>query len=229
MSVNNDVYVLSYHNTQVCFCFNWSRCTKKYIGEFSTSHRSAPSIRQTVTKSLANQCFWFTSVTHMSHMKSAGYFAVNGTWSDLCFFPQILCMLWSSLNPVLISEYFTIFLHSHKRYFMSQIIDIFSFCLYIPFFRDADQFLWIFYFVRSFWFCMIQSVTDFTSVIRVSSCATCCKSQEVTSYNTVSIAAADSAWSLWCNTTWSHRTDTATYALFTKLTVWSLVLYSELP
>ena len=156
-------------------------------------------------------------------------FTVNCAWHNFSFFPKFTCMFRSSACKVLISFNFTIFSQSNICYFMSQIIDIFSFCLNIPFFCDADQFLRIFYFVWSFWSCLIQGMCDLTSMVRVSSTTTCCKSQEVTSYNTMSIAAADSAWSLWCNTTWSHRTDTATYALFTKLTVWSLVLYSELP
>ena len=38
---------------------------------------------------------------------------------------------------------------------MSQIIDIFSFCLYAPFFCDTDQFLRIFYLIISAVFCTI--------------------------------------------------------------------------
>ena len=112
---------------------------------------------------------------------------------------------------------------------MSQIIDIFSFCLYAPFFCDTKQFLRIFYFVVSVFCCTVQSVADLTTMIRVGSCSSCCKFQEVTSYDTVSITSADSSRSLRGNTARSHCTDSTTDTLFTKFTVWCLVFYTELP
>ena len=68
MSVNNDVYVLSVHNTKVCLCIDWLRSSEKYIGELSSAHGTAPSIGKSVTKCLTDQSLRFACVTHMGHM-----------------------------------------------------------------------------------------------------------------------------------------------------------------
>ena len=112
---------------------------------------------------------------------------------------------------------------------MCQIIDIFSFCLYAPLFCNTDQFLRIFYFVVSVWISLMQCVADLTAMIGMCCGTACCKAQEVTSYNTVYIASADSSRCLWCNTARSHRTDTAAGSLLTEFTVRGLVFYTKLP
>ena len=112
---------------------------------------------------------------------------------------------------------------------MCQIIDIFSFVLYAPLFCQADQFLRIFYFIASVWICLMQSMADFTAMIGMGCRTACCKTQEVTSYDTVYVTSADSSRCLWCNTARSHCTDTAAGSLLTEFTVRGLVFYTKLP
>ena len=70
---------------------------------------------------------------------------------------------------------------------------------------------------------------DLTAVIGVSCCAACSKFQIITSYDTMSVASADSSRSLRSNTARSHSTDTAADTLLTELTVRRLLFYSHLP
>src|SRR5699024_5912470 len=112
---------------------------------------------------------------------------------------------------------------------MSQIVDIFSFCLDSPFFCNADQLVGIFYFIVTVCCCFIQSMTDFTTMVGMGCSAACCKFQVVSSYNTMSITSTDSAGSFWSNAAWAHRTDTTADTLLTEFTVRSLVLHTKLP
>ena len=143
--------------------------------------------------------------------------------------PQLLGMLRCSLQPSLNAERFTILHQSQLCHLMCQIVDIFSFGLYAPLFCDTDQFIRIFYFVSAVRISCVESMADLTSVIRVSSCTTCSEFQVVTSYDTMSIASADSSRSLRGNTARSHCTDTAADTLLTKFTMRSLILYTNLP
>ena len=225
----NNVYVLSVHNTKVSLGLDWLRSSKKDIRELSSAHGTAPSIGKTITKCLTDQSLWFGCVTHMSHMKCTGNLAVDCSWLDLSFMPQILCMLRSSLQPSGISSDLSVLFLSKIRHFMSQIIDVFALCLNTPLFCNTDQLLRIFYLVIAALFCMSKCDTDLTSVIRVCSCAACCKTKEVSSYDTMYIASADTSRCLRCNTARTHSTDSATYALLTEFTVWSLILNTHLP
>ena len=229
MSVYYDIYVLSIHNAKVCFCFDRLRSSEQYVRELCSTHGTAPSIGKSVTKSLTNQCFRFGCITHMRHMHCAGNFTVNCSWFDSCFVPQILCMLRCSLQPSGYASDLSVFFLSQVRHFMSKIIDIFAFCLNAPFFCDTDQFFRIFYLIVASLFCMSEGDTNFTSVIRMCSSSTSCKTKEVSSYDTMCITSTDSSWCLWCNTARTHGTDTTTDTLLAELTVWSLIFYSKLP
>ena len=53
---------------------------------------------------------------------------------------------------------------------------------------------------------------------------TCCSTCHITSYDKVSIGTADTARALRCNFTWTHETNTATYAGNTECTLWLLFI-----
>ncbi len=165
----------------------------------------------------------------MAHMQRTGYLTVNSPRCNSFSLPDLLGMLRCTLYPALEAERFTILKKRQLCHFMSQIIDIFSFGLNAPLFCDADELLRIFYFISSVGSRCIQGVADLTAVIGVSSCAACSKFQIVTSYDTMSVASADSSRSLRSDTARSHSTDTAADTLLTEFTMWRLVLYTELP
>ena len=229
MSVYNDVYVFFNHNTKVCFCVDRLRSSEKYVRELCSHHGTAPSICKAAAERLFYKCFRKRRTSHMSHMQRTCNFTVDRTWCDFIFDKFFFLSSRHSVEESLVSERFTIFHKAKFSHLVSQIINVFSFCFYAPFFSDAEQLFRIFYLIVSAFFCAVQCVADFTTVIRVSSCTTSCEFQEVSSYDTVCIASANSSWSLRCNTTWSHSTDSATDTLLTELTVWSLILYSKLP
>ena len=202
--MNNDVYILCIHNTKVSLGIDWLWSSEKDIRELSSAHGTAPSIGKTVTKRLTDQSLRFTCVTHMSHMKCTGNLTVNCSWLNSSCMPQILCMLRCSLKPSGISSDLSVFFLSQIRHFMSQIIDIFAFCLNAPLFCNTNQLLRIFYLIVAALFCMSKCDTDLTSVIRVCSCAACCETKEVSSYDTMYIASADTSRCLRCNTARTH-------------------------
>ncbi len=93
-------------------------------------------------------------------------------------------------------------LRSQLGHLMCQIIDIFFLLSLRPtlFFAIRISFSGSFYFVVSVWISLMQCVADLTAMIGMCCRTACCKAQEVTSYNTVYIASADSSRCLWCNT-----------------------------
>ena len=165
----------------------------------------------------------------MSHMHRSCNLTVDSTWCDFVLDQFFFLSFRHSVKESLISKWFTIFHQTNLSHLMSQIIDIFSFCFYAPFFCNTDQFLRIFYLIVSVFFCTVQCVADLTTMIRMSSSTACCKFQEVSSYDTVCVTSADSSRSLRCDTAWSHSTDSTADTLLTELTVWSLVFYTKLP
>ena len=165
----------------------------------------------------------------MGHMQRTGYLTVDCSRRNLCFLPQLLGVLRRTCNPALEAKRFTILQKCQLCHFMSQIIDIFSFGLNAPLFCDADELLGIFYFISSIGSGCIQGMADLTAMIGVSRCAACSKFQIITSYDTMSITAADSSRSLRSDTARSHSTDTAADTLLTEFTMRCLVLYAELP
>ena len=165
----------------------------------------------------------------MRHMQGACNLTVDSTWCDFVLDQFFFLSCRHSVKESLISEWFTIFHKTDLSHLMSQIIDILAFCFHAPLFSDAKQFLRIFYLIISALFCTVQCMADLTTMIGVSSCTTGCKFKEVSSYDTMSITSADSSWSLRCNTTRSHCTDTAADTLLTEFTVRSLVLCTDLP
>ena len=229
MSMNNDVYVLSVHNTKVSLCLDWLRSSKQHVRELCSTHGTAPSIGKTVTKGLTDQCLWLTCITHMSHMKCTGNLTVDCSWLNLSFMPQILCMLRCSLQPSGIASDLSVLFLSKIRHLMCKIVDIFAFCLNAPLFCNADQLLRIFYLIVAALFCMTKCDTDLTAMIRMGSSSAGCETKEVSSYDTMYVATADSSRCLRCNTARTHSTDSATYALLTEFTVWSLILNTHLP
>src|SRR5699024_5280955 len=68
MSMNNDIHVFFYHNTQVRFCLNRLWCTEEYVRKLCSHHGTAPSIRKSCTDRLFYQGFWFRRTSHVSHM-----------------------------------------------------------------------------------------------------------------------------------------------------------------
>ena len=165
----------------------------------------------------------------MAHVKGRSNLAVNGAGSDLVFDQLLFLACRHSVKESLITEGFTIFHKTCLSHFVRQIVNIFAFCLNAPFFCDTDQFLGIFYFVVPIFVCAVQSMTDLTSVIGMCRCSACCEFKEVSSYNSVCVASADSSRSLRSNTARSHGADTAADALLSELTVWSLIFHAELP
>ena len=229
MTMNNDIYILFNHNTKICFCVNWLWCSEQNVRELSSAHRTAPSIRKSVTKGLTDQSLRLAGVTHMGHMKSAGNLTVDRSWLNACCMPQILCMLRSSFKPSGIAFDLSIFFLSKFRHLVSKIVNISSLCLNAPLFCNTDQLLRILYLIIAALFCMAQCDTDLTAVIRMGSSTASYETKEVSSYDTVYVTSADTSGCLWCNTAWSHGTDTATDTLLTKFTVRSLILYTHLP
>ena len=112
---------------------------------------------------------------------------------------------------------------------MGQIIDILPLCLNAPLFCNTDQFLRIFYLVISIWRNGVKSMADLSSVVRMGSGSAGSEAKEVSSCNPVGITSADTSWSLFCDTTGSHGTDTAADTFLSEFTVGSLILNTCLP
>ena len=76
---------------------------------------------------------------------------------------------------------------------------------------------------------MCQSMTDFSSVVRMGGGTTSHKTQEISSCNSVGVASADSSGCLWSDPAWSHGTNAAADSLLPKPTMGSLIFYTKLP
>ena len=222
----NNVNILCVHNAQICFRINRLRSSEQNVGELGSGHGTAPSVGQTGTQRLSDQSFRLGRTSHMAHMQRAGYFPVDSTGSNLFSLPDFLRMLRSSLQEILVAEYFSVLAKSHNRHFMSQIIDIFPFGFYAPLFRDTYQLLRIFYLIRTFRFRMIQRMADLASMIGMRSRSGCRKLQIISSDNAMSVTSADSSRCFRGNTAGTHRTDPAADTLLTKLTVRGLIFYT---
>ena len=165
----------------------------------------------------------------MSHMKGRSNLTVDSAGRDLVLNELFLLSFGHSVQESLVTERFTVFHQTCFSHLMCQIVNILAFCFHAPFLCDADQLFRIFYLIVSVFFRAVQSMTDLTSVIGMCSCSACSEFQEVSSYDTMSVASADTSRSLGCDTARSHRTDTAADTLLSKLAVRSLVLHTELP
>ena len=138
-------------------------------------------------------------------------------------------MLRSSGQPVLESVYFSVLFQSKLCHLVGKIIDIHALGLNAPFFCNTDQLLRILYLVGPVRSGTAQSLADRTAVIGMCSSASCCETEEVASYDTMSVTSANASRGLRCDAAGTHCTDTAADALLAEFTMRSLILDTHLP